>query len=203
MKKLSILLAFVSASVIAYSQSNNTIIPPDPIKQSKFTVGVKGAYGHSFLMPYSKPAFMPSWDAGVSAIFSPFEHLGFGFDATYSTEGVKFETPEYTSETNLNYVRLEPMKVIYFFRDYEKDFRPKISIAPDLGFLVNGNDNSTYNTFDIGAKGTIGFNYRLLRAVWLNVDGSYYQGLRDVYTANNEKDLNGNVRLNLGLSFGF
>ena len=202
MKKIVILLAFVSASVISYSQNNNSIIPPQPIEQSKFSIGVKGAFGHSFLMPYSNPSFMPSWDAGISAIYSPFEHLGFGIEGTYSREGVKFETPEYTSETELNYVRV-PVKLIYFFRDYEKDFRPKVAIGPTIGFLTNKGENAGYNKTDIGANASLGFNYRLLRAVWLNLDASYYQGLTDVYKSNNEKDLNGNVRLNLGLSFGF
>ncbi|MBL7921796.1 MAG: PorT family protein [Bacteroidia bacterium] len=202
MKKITILLAFVLTAVISYSQNNNSIIPPKPIEQSKFSIGVKGAFGHSFLMPYSNPSFMPSWDAGMSAIYSPFEHLGFGIDGTYSREGVKFETPEYTSETELNYVRV-PVKVIYFFRDYEKDFRPKVAIGPTIGFLTNKGENAGYNKTDIGANASLGFNYRLLRAVWLNLDASYYQGLTDVYKSNNEKDLNGNVRLNLGLSFGF
>jgi len=202
MKKVIILLALISATIGTQAQTNNDIIPPKPIDQSKFSLGFKGAFGHSFLMPYSKPSFMPSWDAGLAAIYSPYEHVGFGLDAVYSAEGVRFENPEYTSETNLNYVRVEP-KLIYFFRAYEKDFRPKVSISPAMGFLVNGSDNSSFKTFDIGAKGTIGFNYRLLRAVWLNIDGSYYQGLRDIYQNNSEKDLNGNVRLNLGMSFGF
>lgn len=201
MKKI-IILAFVSVWVTSYSQNNNTIIPPQPIEQSKFSIGVKGAFGHSFLMPYSDPSFMPSWDAGLSAIFSPFEHLGFGIDGTYSREGVKFKTLEYTSTTELDYIRV-PVKVIYFFREYENDFRPKVAIGPTIGFLTNKGENSGYNTTDFGANASLGFNYRLLRGVWLNMDASYYQGLTDIYKLNNEKDLNGNVRLNLGLSFGF
>ncbi|MBA3682195.1 MAG: PorT family protein [Bacteroidetes bacterium] len=202
MKNTFIILAFVSASIVSHAQTNNDIIPPQPIEQSKFSIGVKGAFGHSFLMPYSEPAFMPSWDAGISTIFSPYEHLGFGIDATYSGEGVKFVTPEYTSVTHLNYVRV-PVKVIYFFRHYDKDFRPKVAIGPTIGFLTNKGENAGYNKFDFGANASLGFNYRLLRAVWLNADASYYQGFTDVYKSNNEKDLNGNVRLNLGLSFGF
>ena len=202
MKRIHIIIACISASIGSYAQTNIDIIPPQPIEQSKFSIGVKGAFGHSFLMPYSDPSFLPSRDAGLSAIFSPYKHLGFGIDATYSREGVKFETPEYTSTTELKYVRL-PVKVIYFFRDYDKDFRPKIAIGPTIGFLTNKGDNSAYNTTDVGVNASLGFNYRLLRAVWLNIDASYYQGLTDIYKSNNERDLNGNARLNLGLSFGF
>jgi len=205
MKKLALILAFVSGSIISFSQNNNSIIPPNPIEQSKFSFGFKGAFGHSFLMPYSDCSFKPSWDAGVSAIYSPFVHWGFGLDATYSAEGVKFDkgtNTENVKEIDLNYVRV-PAKVIYFFRTYEKDFRPKVAFGPTIGFLTNTSENPGFNKVDFGANASLGFNYRLVRAVWLNVDASYYQGLIDSYNANNENDLNGNVRLNMGLSFGF
>ncbi|MBL7911293.1 MAG: PorT family protein [Bacteroidia bacterium] len=202
MKKLTLVLAIVTGSMASFSQNNNSIIPPDPIEQSKFSFGVTGGFGHSFLIPYSKPSFMPSWNAGLSAIFSPFVHCGFGIDALYSTEGVKFNNPEYTSVTHLNYVRV-PLKVIYFFREYEKDFRPKVAIGPTIGFLTNSSENPGFNKTDLGANASLGFNYRLLRAVWLNMDASYYQGFIDAYKGNAVKDLNGNARLNVGLSFGF
>ena len=202
MKKLTLILAFVTGSMVSFSQNNNSIIPPDPIEQSKFSVGVIGGFGHSFLVPYSNPAFMPSWNVGLSAIFSPFEHAAFGIDALYSAEGVKFNNAEYSSVTQLNYVRI-PVKAIYFFRDYKHDFRPKFAIGPTIGFLANASDNPGFNNIDLGANASLGFNYRLLRAVWLNMDASYYQGFTDVYNGNTETDLNGNARLNVGLSFGF
>ncbi|MBA2610559.1 MAG: PorT family protein [Bacteroidetes bacterium] len=202
MKKLVLIFAFVSGVFVSFSQSNLNKIPAEPIEESKFSFGVKGGFGHSFLIPYSNPAFKPCWNAGVSAIYSPFVHWGFGLDVTYSVEGVKFKDLENTSTIDLHYVRV-PVKAIYFFRTYQNDFRPKVAIGPTIGFLTNTKDNPGFNKTDLGANASLGFNYRLLRAVWLNMDATYYQSLTDVYKANGEKDLNGNVRLDIGLSFGF
>jgi len=202
MKKLPILLALVSGSFISFSQNNNDIIPPAPIEESKFSFGVKGGFGHSFIIPYTKTMFMPSWDAGLSVVYSPFAHFGFGLDAVYSEEGNKLGDSEGSYVNNLHYIRV-PLKAIYFFRPYEADFRPKISLAPTVGFLTNSKDQPAYHTVDLGASATLGFNYRLVRAIWLSVDATYYQGLMDAETGNSETDLNGNARLDIGLNFGF
>jgi len=202
MKKLSVLLALVAGSFLSFSQNNNSIIPPAPIEESKFSFGFTGGFGHSFIAPYENYKFMPSWNAGISTVYSPFVHFGMGMDVFYSEEGMKYGDAEGEHDISLNYIRV-PFKAIYFFRPYEKDFRPKISIAPTVGFLVNGNDKPQYNTFDFGASAAVGFNYRLVRAIWLNVDAVYYQGFIDNIDGNGVTDLNGNVRLNMGLSFGF
>ena len=202
MKKLTLLLALVSGSLASFAQNNNDKIPPAPIEESKFSLGVKGGFGHSFLIPYNNYKFMPSWDAGLSAVYSPYVHFGFGLDATYSEEGSKLEMSDYTNTIDLNYVRIAP-KAIYFFRAYEMDFRPKISLAPTVGFLTNSADAEGFKKVDFGASASVGFNYRLVRAIWLSVDASYYQGLIDSYEPNNETDLNGNARLDVGLNFGF
>lgn len=201
MKKFVVILAIATVSLRSFSQ-NNTIIPEKPIEESKFSFGIKGGFGHSFLIPYKGNVFMPSWDAGLSAVYSPFMHWGFGLDAVYSAEGVKFENSETTSITNLNYVRV-PLKAIYFFNKYENDFRPKVAIGPTIGFLTNSKDNPGFNKTDLGGNVSAGFNYRLLRAVWLSVDANYFQGFTDVYKANSETDLNGNIRLDVGINIGF
>ncbi len=201
MKKLVFIIALISGSFVSFSQ-NNAIIPEKPIEESKFSFGIKGGFGHSFIEPYSNTEFTPSWDAGLSAVFSPFVHWGFGIDAVYSTEGAKFSNGENSYLTRLNYVRI-PVKAIYFFNKYEYDFRPKVGIGPTVGFLTNGSENTGFKKTDLGATITAGFNYRLMRAVWLNIDASYYQGLMDSYKYNSETDLNGNVRANVGISVGF
>ncbi|MEO6306132.1 MAG: outer membrane beta-barrel protein [Bacteroidia bacterium] len=202
MKKLVLIFAFISGAFVSFSQSNLNKIPSDPIEESKFSFGIKGGFGHSFIVPYKNTEFMPSWDAGLSAVYSPFVHWGFGLDAIYSAEGAKFTSVENSYVTNLNYVRI-PVKVIYFFNEYKNDFRPKVAIGPTVGFLTNAKDNPGFTKTDFGANASLGFNYRLLRAVWLSVDGTYYQGLIDSYTLNNENDLNGNVRLDVGINIGF
>ncbi len=197
--------AFISAclfSVIGFSQTNNNIIPSEPIKPAPFSIGIKGGYGHSFIMPYSDYAYNSSWDGGISFIYAPWKHFGVGLDALYSSEGASFKISDDIQSVQLNYIRV-PVKAIYFFRDYEKDFRPKIAIGPTIGFLMNESNNGQASFLDVGANASLGFNYRLARAIWFNADASYYNGFTDIYSGNTLYDFNGNIRLDLGISFGF
>lgn len=176
--------------------------------QSKFSIGLTGGARHAFVSSYDNNTFNPCWNAGLTFNYSPWEHWAIGMDAIYSNEGYKIKIPErnnMTTYSTLDYVRITP-KAIYFFRPYEANFRPKFSIGPSVGFLVNQdnpNGEVARNT-DLGAQGSIGFNLRLVKELWLNVDAAYYQGLLDVYkkpTGGN--DYNANMGLNLGLTFGF
>lgn len=200
MKRFILTLALAYGSLMA--QNNNENKPVEPIEQSIFSIGVKGGFGQSFIVPYNNYLFNSSWNAGLSAIYAPWVHWGVGMDVTYSSEGATFYGSDVNFMTKLDYLRV-PVKAIYFFQRYENDFRPKVSIGPTLGFLVDDHGNKGYSGFDFGATAAAGFNYRLLRAVWLNADVSYYQGLIDSYSANSENDMNGNVRLDLGISVGF
>jgi len=209
MKKITLLIALASTTLIGYSQDNNAKIDsPDPVKTSPFSIGFKGGFGHSFQVPYSNTVFCPSWDAGISAIYSLREHWGVGLDLLYSKEGVKFKytnpvtKQENTTHVELDYVRI-PGSIIYFFGTYANDFRPKVAIGPSLGILVSEKNSVNAASIDLGAQATLGFNYRLAKAIWLNVDATYYQGFLDVYSNNNDNDWNGNVRLNAGVNFGF
>lgn len=202
MKNLTLLLALATATAGFAQTNNNSKIPAEPIEQSKFSIGLTGGFGHSFVEPYENATFMPSWNAGITAVYAPGPHWGFGADVIYSGEGSKLKVGDITHSTQLDYLRI-PLKAIYFFRKYEDDFRPKVSLGPTLGIMMDNHGNKNFNSFDVGANASIGFNYRLLRAVWFNADVSYFQGFTDIYSHNNETDLNGNIRLNVGLSFGF
>jgi len=200
MKKL--ILLFVMAGPACFAQNHNDIVTEKPVEQSKFSIGVQGGYGHSFIEPYSNYKWMSSWNAGITAIYAPGAHWGAGIDVLYSGEGVKLKSGDYENMSQVDYLRI-PLKAIYFFRKYEDDFRPKVSLGPTLGFKVDDYGNKGFTSFDFGANASLGFNYRLMRAVWLNVDVSYYQGFLDVYDLNDVNDHNGNVRLNVGLCLGF
>jgi hypothetical protein len=201
MKKI-ILSALLFLGVHAFAQNNNTIVPVPPIEQSKLSIGFMGGYGHSFIMPYQNYTFNSSWEAGLSSTYSNWAHWALGFDITYSSEGSSLKVSDQTYKTQLDYIRV-PMRAIYFFKDYEDDFRPKITLGPTLGFLVNEVNSTGASAFDLGGSVSLGFNYRLMRAVWLTADVNYYQGFLDVYSDNSLNDMNGNARINLGLSFGF
>jgi outer membrane protein W len=201
MKTLTLITALLTVGICA-AQTNNDKIPAEPIKQAPFSIGLKGGFGHSYIMPYSNYTFNSSWDAGIAATYAPWKHWGIGLDATYSSEGASFNYMDNVLTTKLDYVRV-PVKAIYFFKTYENDFRPKITLGPTVGFLVNQTNTTNANFLDLGGNVTLGFNYRLLRAVWLNADVSYYQGFLDAYPGNRETDLNGNIRLDLGICVGF
>jgi len=208
MKTLTLVIALAATSLAGYSQNNNQVAPPDPIEQSHFSLGVKGGFGHSTIMPYKNNTFCPSWDAGITAVYSPWQHWGIEADLAWSEEGInyKLRNPEtnthYTSQVYLDYIRI-PIKAVYFFRSYDKDFRPKVQLGPTLGFLANQVNSSGAASFDLGANATLGFNYRIARAVWINVDATYYQGFLDTYAHNTDTDLNANWRLDAGVCVGF
>ena len=205
MKTLTLVIALASSTLMGVAQENNAKVPP--AKPSSFSIGAKGGFGHSFLTPYKNTIFCPSWDAGISAIYSVREHWGVGLDVIYSAEGAKFEYLRPTGETydiqqRLNYVRV-PVKAIYFFNKYDDNFRPKVALGPTLGILVSEENSKDASTIDLGANLTLGFNYRIARGIWINVDATYYQGFLDVYSNTAENELNGNIRLDAGINFGF
>jgi hypothetical protein len=203
MKKI-ILLASLFSSLISFSQNNNGLDPPVPAEQSVFSIGPQGGFGHTFITPYKGARFQPSWDAGVAAIYAPGVHWGVQLDIRYSAEGCKIEDLENKS-TNaifLRYVRV-PLKAVYFFNRYEDDFRPKITLGPSIGFLNEQVNSIGAKSVDFGANASIGFHYRLVRAIWFTADVNYYQGFTDVYETTTEREMNGNLRLDMGLMFGF
>jgi hypothetical protein len=211
MKKILLFLNCIAISYFSFSQNNNKIDPPVPAEPSVFSIGPQGGFGHSWIHSSAEGTrFQPSWDAGISAVYSPWEHWGFELDARYSVEGRKIEREvkqgdvikTITSVTQLNYLRI-PIKGVYFFRTYEHDFRPKITLGPSIGFLTGEINSVGANTVDFGVNASLGFNYRLVRAIWLTADVNYYQGFVDVYDNTSDRELNGNIRLDLGVSFGF
>lgn len=210
MKKILILLSCITTS-LSFSQNNNKLDPPVPAEQSVFSLGPQGGFGHSFICSSTEASrFQPSWDAGISAVYSPWVHWGFELDARYSVEGRRVERDvrqgdviyTVTSISQLNYFRI-PIKGVYFFRTYEHDFRPKVTLGPSIGFLTGEMNSVGARSVDFGANASLGFNYRLVRAIWLTADVNYYQGFLDVYENTSERELNGNVRVDLGVSFGF
>lgn len=198
MKKCIILGCFLLANTFAFSQD---VLTP---KTSKFSIGPTFGYGCSYIMPY-RSEFFPSWNVGLTSIYAPYEHFGVGIDVKYSAEGSRFKIKdgESTRTTELNYIRV-PVKAIVFFRSYEKDFRPKLTVGPSFGFLVSENDpyNAKAWPFDAGVNASLGFNYRIKPAIWLNTDLNFYQGLTDVRKESGVQERNGNIGLNLGIAFG-
>jgi hypothetical protein len=199
MKHFFLLAALLYSLAILPQNYNKEAI--EPIGDSKFSIGSKGGYGHSFLMPYNNWAYNSSWNVGLSMMYSPSEHFGLVLDGVFSSEGAKFRSGEFQSKMQFDYFRI-PLKATVFFRKYENDLRPKFGIGPTLGILLNDDKLPSAAKTDWGANVAAGVNYRLLRGFWLTLDLDYYQGFTDVIKNNLEKDRNGNLRLNIGLMVG-
>ena len=157
------------------------------------------------------PQFL--WNAGATFVYSTKNHLGFGADLKYSSEGYKVQFAFFGStfdiNVHLNYLRL-PVRVIYCFGDYGGHIRPKIFLGLTPGLLLSAKeDDGTENfdikdslsTFDLGAQGGVGVNIRLMEGVWLNTDIGIYQGFLDLGDSD-ESILNRNVAVNVGVAFG-
>jgi hypothetical protein len=196
MKKSIILCCFLLAGTVAFAQ--DALTP----KNSTLSIGPSFGYGHSYITPYHCE-FDPTWSAGLFVVYSPYEHFGFGGDVRYSSEGSRTKIEGGTRTTIANYIRV-PVKAMFFFRGVEDDFRPKVTLGPSFGFLVSESDpyDSKVWPFDAGVNASLGFNYRLKRAIWLNVDANFYQGLMDVRKNSGVQERNGNIGLNLGIAFG-
>jgi hypothetical protein len=195
MKKSILLGCVLFMSIFAAAQ--------DLPKTSKFSIGPSFGFGHAYLTPYNCE-FFPTWSAGIISVYAPVQWFGLGVDVRYSSEGSRTKVQDSgTRTTVLNYVRV-PVKAIFFFGDVEDDFRPKVSVGPSFGFLVSETDpyDAKVWPFDAGVNASLGFNYRLKEAIWLNTDINFYQGLTDVRRESGVQERNANIGLNLGVAFG-
>lgn len=168
-----------------------------------FSFGPIMGFGHSWTTPTKFSEYNPAMSAGVFGIYSPHEHWGVGMDARYSIEGSKKDYPEGgVVNQDYHYLRV-PIRAMYFFGDYEDDFRPKITLGPSMGFLLRSKGPAYIheNNLDIGVVGTAGFNYRIVRGTWLNWDVGCYHGFSDAALHNSTKDGQRNIMMNLGIGF--
>ncbi|MBC8172830.1 MAG: PorT family protein [Chitinophagales bacterium] len=206
MNKLKIVGMTLCAGFLYFSAAAQTI-----------SLGPIGSFGGSWVSVSDSSGadklFHPAWSVGLTLIYSPSEHWGFGLDARYSREGSTFKHQisgtEVETTLNLAYVRI-PLKAIYFFKEYGDPVRPKLFAGPSFGLLASAeaedfDQTSFYNALDIGLIIGGGVNIRLAEAIWLNTDLAYYQGLMDISNDDiglTENNLNSNVSLSVGLAFG-
>ena len=191
-KKISLFLAFSAAFLITTAQED-----------ARFTIGTKGGFGHSYMMPYKNSGFHGSWHIGLTTAYQLSDRWAVGADALYSSEGATFRSVNTPVETmmsiELDYMRV-PLRAMYFLAPRTSDFRPKLSVGPTFGVLMA--EGTGYKDMDFGVSAALGFNYELLESFWLTTDVNYYHGLMDVYAGNAESDRNGNIRLDIGFTFG-
>jgi hypothetical protein len=200
MKKILIIAAAIFTFSSAFSQDGNAT--------KTFSIGPSVGFGHTGIrhMP-GTDMFKPAWSAGVIVNYSTSEHIGFAGDVMYSIEGARAESSGRETDLTLQYIRV-PLKFAYFFGAFEDDFRPKLTIGPSMGFMIDAESDvegigtsdvtSSYEMFDIGVNASAGFNWKLAENMWLNTDLTYYNGFIPIRA----DQYNSNFGLKLGLAFG-
>ncbi|HOY14376.1 MAG TPA: porin family protein [Saprospiraceae bacterium] len=142
---------------------------------------------------------------GITSTYSLNEMSGIGVDLLYSQQGFKSGN----SSVDLNYVKV-PVLYKFFFNKLGDAFRPRLELGLSPGFLLTAKTNDVdvkpaYNSFDIGAMGGLGFNYRVGSRLWLNVDLRADLGLTNLSNTNvlGLNDLkNRTIGFNIGLAYG-
>lgn len=157
-----------------------------------------------------------SGNIGIGMIYARNEHWGWGGQLMLSSEGydVKYNGTEVKAIPL--YLRM-PLRAYYFFGDYRNTVRPKVYLGPTLGLKLGENDDmsgraseamaynntGTFKTFDLGINIGTGVNIKLAKAIWLNLDLVYNQGLLDaVDDPAGNYNTNMNLGFNAGLLFG-
>lgn len=171
------------------------------ISRKAFSVGPVIGFGHAWMSPVAGSEYNPAMSAGVFAIYSPVEHWGVGMDVRYSIEGSKKSVPEIGFvNQQFHYLRV-PVRAMYFFNGWGDDFRPKIAVGPSMGFLLthDGPVYTTENKFDFGITASGGFNYRIYRGTWLNADVGCYHGLSDAILHTENREMQRNIMVNVGV----
>lgn len=219
MKKLLTLIFLVTTAVAVNAQ--------------ELSFGPRVGLNLSTLTDVDDAKMKPGLHAGLFMVYSFQEHFGVSIDALYSAEGAKYKnvsengTQKITNEITqgLNYLRV-PVQACLFFGDLGNPVRPKITLGPDIGFLLSaktesettitdGNSTTTTETtdkskdglksIDFGAIVGAGANFNLSEAVWLNVDLRYYIGASEIAEnpVGDSNVKNQNLHFSLGLAWGF
>jgi hypothetical protein len=188
MKKAIAITLLLGATLIAGAQG------------SRFTMGSKFGFGSSYIKSSSSGVFHPSWVVGLATEYKMGEHLGLGVDILYSSEGARYRTRDVTVNTEIDYLRV-PIRIMYNMGESTSSFRPRVYAGPTPGILFA--EGTGYKDFDIGLNAGAGFAYQLYSDFWLTADLDYYHGLTDIYAGTTDKEMNRNIRVNIGLMFSF
>ena len=199
--KISIVITFVflSAQMAKAQQKTWSVGPEAGVSFSKYggdagTNDLKtGAIGGLFLTYSIKNTF------------------GITTKVLYAQKGAAFETNNV--KQTLNYI--EVPVIGRFFLNKEGTFRPNIFLGPSFGFLTSVTNkvgdadrvtvddfSSSFNTFDMGVTGGMGFNFLISNETYFIIDARYTHGLSDVSKGAGFVN-NNSVAITAGISFGF
>jgi len=193
-------------------------------KAQNLSMGPIAGFNHTWMTDMGpNRVFNPGATVGGRLTYSFNPHWGVGADLIGSWEGVKTKV-NYPAVTNsvdadLVFLRLNP-RMSYYFGELGDRVRPTIFGGTSFGALVGGEtttrmysssegpvitakEKSTdnYNTFDAGLFAGVGINYRIGKAIWLNTEAVYNNGLVDLTKSDNTWSASRGVAFNLGVTF--
>ena len=156
--------------------------------------------------------FKTGFSGGLFANYSILENLGVTAQVLYSTQGANSKASSDKS-LKVNYFQI-PVLLMYYLNKPGSTFRPKIMIGPQFGFLSGAKVGSTdakelFVENDFSGTLGLGFNYRVGKGMWLNVDARYAHGFNDIYKptplipASQTNAKNSVISIMAGLSFAF
>ena len=162
-------------------------------------------------------SFKTGFSGGLFANYSILDNLGITAQVLYSTQGANSKAIS-DKTTKVNYFQI-PVLLMFYFNKPGSTFRPKIMLGPQFGFLSNAkttigstsvDTKEFYTTSDISGTVGLGFNYRVGKGIWLNVDARYAHGFNDIRQGNDilgiltpQNASNSVISVMAGLSFAF
>lgn len=171
---------------------------------SQLWIGPSVGVGHAYFVPYnSNVEFQPQYSVGLTTNYNFNDYWGITGSALFSSEGRLMDDGRNKSDIRLDYIRI-PVRGVLFFAGMDETVRPKISVGPSLGILVN-EDGTTVGkkaeSADFGVNATGGFDIKVNDDVCITAEVNYYQGFIKNRPNYSKKEYNGNVGVSVGLLF--
>ena len=205
--KLSAVLVLITLAVTAQGQEKVWSLGPE--------IGVNfSKYGRDATDNDFKPGIL----GGLFATYSVNKAYAVTGKLLFSQKGTQYTIANTPVKVTTNYIEI-PIIGRYFLVQ-EGAFRPNVFLGPSLGFLTGvsskagsgdyqkvPNYKDSYNTFDFGITGGIGFNYEVADDIRVLIDARYTYGLSDVTKSPspnvNDPNINNmTIGLTAGVSFG-
>jgi len=173
-----------------------------PLKEARFFAGATLGLGYSTILPYRNTRFHSSCNLGALFRYELSTNFGLSSALLVSREGLSLMSGDELKVEHLDYLRL-PLMALYRFDCGIKDLCPEAGIGATGGILLKKKDHQFFSLYDGGIQTQIGFRYRLLRGLHLNLCIQHYRGLIDILSGNRMREQNQSTRLQLTLLAGF
>lgn len=163
MKNILLIIGLVWATIGLTAQSSVKLTPRN------FSIGPMGGVNFANVDNDATKS-SPGLILGLTSTYSISETSGIGVDALFTQQGFEYSG----TAIKANYVKV-PITYKFFFNELGDAFRPKLSLGFSPGFLVSaktptGEVTNSFNKFEAGILGGLGFNYRVGSRIWLNAD---------------------------------